>query len=99
MRGQLTEFSNHGAERGYPAAPAVTAGIEPRVAADYLPSCGRLVRQACIEVAIWLSDFRDEICLVPSLIVDQLDLADDAEAHIGTIDMDLAFEDFENILL
>ncbi len=67
----------------------------PRVAADYSPGCSKLVRQTCVEVATRLGDFRDEMCvvggLVPSLIVDQSNLANDVEEHIGTIDLDLGF--------
>jgi Nucleotidyltransferase len=67
----------------------------PRVASDYAPSCSKLVRQTCVEGATRLGNFRDEMCvvggLVPSLIVDQSNLAHDVEEHIGTIDLDLGF--------
>ncbi len=66
---------------------------EPRVAADYMPGCNKLVRQTCLEVATRLGDFRAEMCvvggLVPALIVDQTRRAAGVEEHIGTIDLDL----------
>jgi hypothetical protein len=66
---------------------------EPRVAADYVPGCNRLVRQTCLEVATRLGDFRQQLCvvggLVPSLIIDQSERAAGVAAHIGTIDLDL----------
>lgn len=52
------------------------------------------VRAACLHVATKLGDLADEIVvvggLVPSLIVDQQTLPVGAEAHVGTMDLDLA---------
>ncbi len=51
------------------------------------------VRQACLYLATYLGDFRDDLVviggLVPSLIVDQGALPEGAEAHVGTLDLDV----------
>ena len=66
---------------------------EPRIAADYEPESSRLVRQTCLELATRLGDFREQMCvvggLVPSLIIEQAELGERDEAHVGTIDLDL----------
>jgi Nucleotidyltransferase len=71
----------------------VAMNDEPRIAADYEPGSSRLVRQTCLEVATRLGDFREQMCvvggLVPSLIIEQSELRERDEAHVGTIDLDL----------
>ncbi len=62
---------------------------------SYTPSTSKKVRQACLEVAVKLGDFIEDICvvggLVPSLIIDQDNFAGNAERHLGTLDLDLGF--------
>jgi hypothetical protein len=52
-----------------------------------------LVRETCLYVATKLGDLMDEIVvvggLVPPLIIDQEDLPDDVDLHVGTLDLDV----------
>jgi len=66
---------------------------KPTTKDGYLPGQVELVRQTCLYLATYLGDLRDDFVviggLVPSLIVDQGALPDGAEAHVGTMDLDV----------
>ncbi len=65
-------------------------------ASDYNSEQAELVRSTCLYVATKLGDMMDDLVivggLVPSLIVDQTMLAQDVEAHVGTIDLDVGLQ-------
>lgn len=52
-----------------------------------------LVRATCLYVATRLGDLLDDVVivggLVPSLIIDQADLPEGTDAHVGTLDLDV----------
>lgn len=66
---------------------------KPTHAAGYDRKRTALIREACLEVATRLNDFKDELRivggLVPSLLIDIATLPAGAQAHIGTNDLDL----------
>jgi hypothetical protein len=66
---------------------------KPTTAADYAPEYVERVRATCLYVATKLGDLTDDLVvvggLVPSLIVDQENLAEGVEAHVGTMDLDI----------
>lgn len=66
---------------------------KPTHAAGYDRYRTALIRQACLEVATRLNDFKEDLCivggLVPSLLIDVAKLPAGAQAHIGTNDLDL----------
>jgi len=70
---------------------------KPTTAEGYAPEYVTLVRATCLYVATKLGDLTDDLVvvggLVPSLIVDQENLADGVEAHVGTMDLDVALLD------
>src|SRR5688572_28876751 len=61
--------------------------------ADYAAGHVDLVRETCLYVATKLGDLSDEVVIIgglaPSLIVDQKNLPEGAQAHAGTMDLDL----------
>lgn len=69
---------------------------KPKRAADYESQQATLVRETCLYVATKLGDMMNDILiiggLVPSLIVDQLVLPEGAEAHVGTMDLDVGLQ-------
>ncbi len=66
---------------------------KPTTAAGYTDAQVALVRATCLYVATKLGDLMDELViiggLVPSLIVDQSNLAEGVERHVGTLDLDI----------
>ena len=66
---------------------------KPTTAAGYSSEHAALVRATCLYVATKLGDLTDDVVVVgglaPSLIIDQQALADDADAHVGTMDLDV----------
>jgi len=66
---------------------------KPTTAAGYPSGHIELVRATCLYVATKLGDLSDEIVVIgglaPSLIVDQRNLAEGVEPHIGTMDLDV----------
>jgi len=66
---------------------------KPTRAAGYTSQHVELVRATCLYVATKLGDLMDELVIVgglaPSLLIDQVDLPDGADAHVGTIDLDV----------
>jgi hypothetical protein len=66
---------------------------KPTTASGYAPEYVELVRATCLYVATKLGDLTDDLVvvggLVPSLIVDQQNLAAGVEAHVGTMDLDV----------
>ncbi len=66
---------------------------KPRRASEYNNEHVELVRATCLYVATRLGDLMDELVvvggLVPSLIIDQGKLADNVDAHVGTMDLDV----------
>jgi hypothetical protein len=66
---------------------------KPTTATGYAPGYVDLVRATCLYVATKLGDLTDDLVvvggLVPSLIVDQGNLAEGVEAHVGTMDLDV----------
>jgi len=66
---------------------------KPTTAAGYKSGQVELVRATCIYVATKLGDIMDELVvvggLVPSLLIDQDNLPGGADAHVGTMDLDV----------
>ena len=66
---------------------------KPTTAAGYTPEQLELTRATCLYVATKLGDLMDELVIVgglaPSLLVDQENLPDGAETHVGTRDLDV----------
>ncbi|HKZ20356.1 MAG TPA: hypothetical protein VJQ57_09615 [Acidimicrobiia bacterium] len=66
---------------------------KPGTAEGYRSDQLALVRTTCLYVATKLGDLSNELVvvggLVPSLLIDQHDLPAGADAHAGTIDLDL----------
>jgi hypothetical protein len=66
---------------------------KPTTAAGYTPEQLELTRATCLYVATKLGDIMDQLVIVgglaPSLLVDQEDLPDGAETHVGTRDLDV----------
>lgn len=66
---------------------------KPKTADAYDPQQTQLVRAACLTVAVDLADLMDDVVivggLVPSLLIDQADLPEGADAHPGTMDLDV----------
>ena len=69
---------------------------KPKRASAYRDEQVELVRATCLYVATKLGDMMDELLiiggLVPSLIVDQVDLPEGADAHVGTMDLDVGIQ-------
>lgn len=67
---------------------------KPTTADGYAPEYVTLVRATCLYLATKVGDLVDDLVvvggLVPSLIVDQENLAEGVEAHVGTMDLDVA---------
>lgn len=66
---------------------------KPTTAAGYEGEHTELVRATCLYVATRLGDVLDDMVviggLVPSLLIDQDDLSDGVDAHVGTMDLDV----------
>ena len=66
---------------------------KPTTAAGYTPVHLALVRATCLYVATKLGDLMDELVIVgglaPSLLIDQVNLPEGADAHVGTTDLDV----------
>jgi hypothetical protein len=66
---------------------------KPTTAAGYKSEQVELVRATCLYVATKLGDIMDELVviggLVPSLLIEQDDLPDGTDAHVGTMDLDV----------
>jgi hypothetical protein len=69
---------------------------KPKHASEYKGKQVALVRATCLYVATKLGDMMDDLVivggLVPSLIIDQEALAEDAEPHVGTMDLDVGLQ-------
>lgn len=66
---------------------------KPSTAAGYPAGQVELVRATCLTVATVLGDLMDDLVViggfVPSLLIDQANLAEGIEAHVGTLDLDI----------
>ncbi|TVQ88158.1 MAG: hypothetical protein EA397_17335 [Deltaproteobacteria bacterium] len=66
---------------------------KPTTREGYRPEHVEQVRATCLYVATFLGDLRDDLVviggLVPSLIIDQGDLPEGADTHVGTMDLDV----------
>lgn len=66
---------------------------KPSYASEYRPEQVTLVYQTCLYVATKLGDLLDELVvvggLVPSLLIPRKSLPQDADPHVGTMDLDL----------
>ena len=66
---------------------------KPTTAAGYEGEHTELVRATCLYVATKLGDLLDDMVviggLVPSLLIEQDDLSDGVDAHVGTMDLDV----------
>jgi hypothetical protein len=66
---------------------------KPRTASSYVPEQARRVRATCLYLATKLGDLMSELVvvggLVPSLLIDQTHLSDEASPHVGTMDLDV----------
>lgn len=69
---------------------------KPKRASEYKSEQVELVRATCLYVATKLGDMMDDLLiiggLVPSLIVDQGDLPEGTDAHVGTMDLDVGLQ-------
>lgn len=74
--------------------------IKPPTAAGYTDTSLELVRATCLQVATVLGDLMDDVVivggLVPSLLIDQENLAAGVEAHVGTLDLGLSLAIFND---
>jgi hypothetical protein len=66
---------------------------KPSRAADYSKEQIQLVKATCLYIATILGDHMEQAVivggLVPSILIDQENLPDGAESHVGTMDLDL----------
>jgi hypothetical protein len=66
---------------------------KPTTAAGYAPEQVARVKATCLYIATKLGDLMPELVvvggLVPSLLIDQENLASNITAHVGTMDLDL----------
>ena len=66
---------------------------KPATASGYTSEQLELVRGTCLYVATKLGDLMDDLVIVgglaPSLLIDQEDLSEGADAHVGTTDLDV----------
>lgn len=66
---------------------------KPKTAADYSVDQLRIVREACLYLATKLGDLTDHLVVVgglaPPLLIDQESLAEGADHHVGTMDLDV----------
>src|SRR5690349_14784560 len=69
---------------------------KPKYASGYESQQVELVRATCLYVATKLGDMMDDLLivggLVPSLIVDQTNLVEGVEPHVGTMDLDVGLQ-------
>jgi len=69
---------------------------KPKRASEYKSEQVELVRATCLYVATKLGDLMDDLViiggLVPSLIVEQTTLPAGADAHVGTMDLDVGLQ-------
>ncbi|MGD9629238.1 MAG: hypothetical protein AB7V18_08335 [Pyrinomonadaceae bacterium] len=67
--------------------------IKPPTAKGYRDAPIELVRATCLQVATVLGDLMDELVIVggfvPTLLVDQENLGEGVDAHVGTLDLDV----------
>ncbi len=66
---------------------------KPTTAAGYTSEQAKLVRATCLYIATKLGDIMEELVivggLVPSLLINQDKLAEEADAHVGTMDLNV----------
>lgn len=66
---------------------------KPSRAAEYSKEQVQLVTATCLYVATILGDYMEQAVivgsLVPSILIDQKNLPDDADSHVGTTDLDM----------
>jgi predicted nucleotidyltransferase len=66
---------------------------KPSTAAEYSKEQVELVKATCLYVATILSDYMEDVVivggLVPSMLIDQNNLPEGADRHVGTIDLDM----------
>ena len=66
---------------------------KPTTASGYTPEHLELVRATCLYVATKLGDLMDELVVVgglaPSLLIDQVNLPEGVNSHVGTRDLDV----------
>jgi len=66
---------------------------KPSRATDYSKAQIQLVKETCLYIATVLEDYMEQAVivggLVPSILIDQKNLPDGADTHVGTIDLDL----------
>src|SRR5262249_9793793 len=66
---------------------------KPTTSAGYLGGHVDLVHATCLYVATKLGDLVDEVVVVgglaPSLLIDQQNLAEGIQPHVGTMDLDI----------
>jgi len=69
---------------------------KPTTAAGYTPEHLELVRATCLYVATKLGDLMDDLVIVgglaPSLLIDQVNLPEGADTHVGTTDLDVGLK-------
>ena len=67
--------------------------VKPKTTAGYAETSIELVRATCLQIAVVLGNLMEDLVigggLVPSLIIDQENLAEGVEAHVGTLDLDV----------
>ena len=69
---------------------------KPETSGAYTTDSTDLVRRTCLYIMTKLGDFADELVvvggLVPSLLINVDELPAEADAHVGTLDLDLGLE-------
>ena len=69
---------------------------KPRYASGYKNEQAKLVRSVCLYAATKLGDIMDELVviggLVPSLLIDQENLPEHIDNHVGTMDLDIGMK-------
>ncbi|MCZ2250014.1 MAG: hypothetical protein LC111_14745 [Bacteroidia bacterium] len=69
---------------------------KPKHASEYGSEQVELVRAMCLYVATKLGDMMDDLLivggLVPSLLIDQEQLGEDVDPHVGTMDLDVGLQ-------
>jgi len=66
---------------------------KPSRADDYSKAQIQLVKETCLYIATVLGDYMEQVVIVggrvPSILIDQENLPDGADSHVGTMDLDL----------
>jgi hypothetical protein len=66
---------------------------KPSTASEYSKEQFELVKATCLYIGTILGDYMEQAVivggLVPSILIDQMNLPDGADSHVGTMDLDI----------